>query len=90
MIADLGQDEHLVGLEAKEVRWVVEVRIGEPGVRAIAVGERAFDVGHDLGLGALRGSHGVREIFALGVGAQNVGDISHMRYDLAKRAVSAT
>jgi hypothetical protein len=35
-----------------------EVRIGEPGVHAIAVGERAFDVGHDLGLRTLHGSRG--------------------------------
>jgi hypothetical protein len=37
MISDLRQDEHLVRLGTKEVRWVIEVRIGEPGVHAIAV-----------------------------------------------------
>ena len=45
MISDLRQDEHLVRLDAKEVRRVIEVRIGEPGVHAIAVIERAFEVG---------------------------------------------
>ena len=39
MISDLRQDEHLVRLGAEEVRRVIEVRIGEPGVRAIAVVE---------------------------------------------------
>jgi hypothetical protein len=58
MICDLRQDEHLVGPGAKEVRRVIEVRIGEPGVHAIAVIERAFEVGHDLRLRALRGSRG--------------------------------
>jgi hypothetical protein len=56
MISDLRQNEHLVRLDAKEVRRVIEVRIGEPGVHAIAVSERAFEVGLDLGLRALRGS----------------------------------
>ena len=56
MICDLRQDEHLVRLEAKEVRRVIEVRIGEPGVHGIAVIERAFEVGLDLGLLTLRGS----------------------------------
>jgi hypothetical protein len=56
MISDLRQNEHLVRLEAKEVRRVIEVRIGEPGVHAIAVIERAFEVGLDLGLRTLRGS----------------------------------
>jgi len=61
MISDLRQDEHLVRLDAKEVRRVIEVRIGEPGVHPIAVIERAFEVGRDLGLRNLRGSrHGVR------------------------------
>jgi hypothetical protein len=53
MISDLGQNEHLVRLGAKEVRWIIEVRIGEPGVHAIAVIERAFEVGRDLGLSKL-------------------------------------
>src|SRR5580693_9821316 len=56
MISDLRQDEHLVRLGSKEVRRVIEVRIGEPGVHAIAVIERAFQVGHDLGLRTLRSS----------------------------------
>src|ERR1700691_3071176 len=61
MISDLRQNEHLVRLGAKEVRRVIEVRIGEPGVHAIAVIERAFEVGRDLGLRDLRGSRdGVR------------------------------
>ena len=42
MISDLRQEEHLVRLEAKEVRRVIEVRICEPGVHAIAVLERAL------------------------------------------------
>src|SRR5579863_3654164 len=54
VICGLRQEEHLVRLDAKEVRRVIEVRIGEPRVRAIAVGERAFEVGHDLGLRNLR------------------------------------
>src|SRR5580700_4927968 len=58
MISDLRQDEHLVRLDAEEVRRVVEVRIGEPGVHAVAVPERAFEVGHDLGLRTLRASRG--------------------------------
>jgi hypothetical protein len=37
MICDLRQDEHLVLLGAEEVRRVIEVRIAEPGVHAIAV-----------------------------------------------------
>ena len=37
MISDLRQDEHLVRLGAPEVRRVIEVRIGEPGVHTIAV-----------------------------------------------------
>ena len=57
MICELRQDEHLVRLDAKEVRRVIEVRIGEPGVHAIAVTERAFEAGHDLGL---RSRGGVR------------------------------
>src|SRR5271154_986511 len=66
MISDLRQNEHLVRLVAKEVRRVIEVRIGEPGVHAVAVIERAFEVGLDLGLRTLRGSRGgVR--FTLGV-----------------------
>jgi hypothetical protein len=43
MISDLRQNEHLVRLDAKEVRRVIEVRICEPGIRAIAVIERAFN-----------------------------------------------
>jgi hypothetical protein len=66
MISDLRQDEHLVRLEAKEVRRVIEVRIGVPGVHAIAVVERAFETGHDLGLRTLRGSRGGGR-FTLGV-----------------------
>src|SRR5271155_3876352 len=58
MISDLRQDEHLVRLVAPEVRRVIEVRIGEPGVHAIAVAERAFEVGNDLRLRTLRGSRG--------------------------------
>jgi hypothetical protein len=42
----LRQDEHLVRLGAPEVRRVIEVRIAEPGVHAIAVVERTFEVGH--------------------------------------------
>ena len=57
MICDLRQDEHLVRLDAPEVARVIEVRIGEPGVHAVAVAERAFEVGHDLGLRTLHGSH---------------------------------
>src|SRR6204780_2283676 len=56
MISDLRQNEHLVRLEAEEVRRVIEVRIGEPGVHAIAEIERAFEVGHDLGLRTLQRS----------------------------------
>ena len=56
MISDLRQNEHLVRLDAKEVRRGIEVCIGEPGVHAIAVIERAFEVGLDLGLRTLRGS----------------------------------
>jgi hypothetical protein len=55
MISDLRQNEHLVRLDAKEVRRVIEVRIGEPGVHAIAVIECAFEVGLDLGLRTLCG-----------------------------------
>ncbi len=58
MISDLRQEEHLVRLVAKEVRRIIEVRIGEAGVHAIAVGERAFEVGNDLGLRTLRGRRG--------------------------------
>src|SRR5271154_1168458 len=58
MICDLRQDKHLVRLGAPEVRRVIEVRIGEPGVDAIAVIERAFEAGHDLGLRTRRGSRG--------------------------------
>jgi hypothetical protein len=39
MISDLRQEEHLVRPVAKEVRRVIEVHIGEPGERAIAVVE---------------------------------------------------
>jgi hypothetical protein len=42
MISHLRQNEHFVRLESKEVRPVVEVRIGEPGVHGIAVPESAF------------------------------------------------
>jgi hypothetical protein len=42
---DLRQDEHLVRLVAPEIRRVIEVRIVEPGVHAIAVVERAFGDG---------------------------------------------
>jgi hypothetical protein len=66
MVSDLREDEHLVRPEAEEVRGVIEVRIGEPCVHAIAVGERAFDVGDDLGLGSLRGRRGGGR-FAFGV-----------------------
>jgi hypothetical protein len=58
VISDLRQDEHLVRLEAKEVRGVIEVRIGEPGEGAIAVIERAFEVGNDLSLRNFRGWRG--------------------------------
>jgi hypothetical protein len=58
MISDLRQDEHLVRLGAPEVRRVIEVRIGEPGVHAIAVIERAFEVGHDFGLRTRRSRRG--------------------------------
>src|SRR6202020_1614932 len=58
MISDLRQNEHLVRLEAPEVRRVIEVRIGEPRVHAIAIIERAFEVGDDLGLRTLRGCRG--------------------------------
>src|SRR5580704_4677784 len=58
MICDLRQDEHLVRLDAPEVCRVIEVRIGEPGVHAIAVTERAFEVRYDLGLRNLRASRG--------------------------------
>ena len=50
MISDLRQNEHLVRLDSEEVCRVIEMRIGEPGVQAIAVIERAFEVGLDLGL----------------------------------------
>jgi hypothetical protein len=56
VVSDLRQNEHLVRLDAKEVRRVIEVRIGEPGVHAIALIERAFEVGLDLGLRTLRAS----------------------------------
>jgi len=56
MISGLRQDEHLVRPVAPEVRGLIEVRIGEPGERAIAVVERAFEGGHDLGLRTPRGS----------------------------------
>jgi len=52
MISDLRQNEHLVRLEAKEVRRVIEVRIGEPGVHAIAVPDRILLSLEQLGLGA--------------------------------------
>ena len=58
MISDLRQNEHLVRLDTKEVRRVIEVRIGEPRVYAIAVIERAFEAGHDLGLRTRLGSRG--------------------------------
>jgi len=58
MISDLRQDEHLVCLEAEEVRRVIEVSIGESGVHAIVIVERTFEVGHELGLRALRGRRG--------------------------------
>src|SRR5580693_9263699 len=66
MISVLRQDEHLVRLDAKEVRPVIEVSIGEPGVHAIAVKERAFEVGYDLDLRTLRGSRSGGR-FTLGV-----------------------
>ena len=47
MICDLRQDQRLVRLVAPEVCRVIGVRIGKPRVHAIAVGERAFDVGRD-------------------------------------------
>ena len=56
MISDLRQNEHLVRVDAEEIRRVIEVRIGVPGVHAIAVIERALEVGRDLGLRTLRGS----------------------------------
>src|SRR5580658_3265333 len=40
MICYLRQNEHLVRLDAPEVRRVIEVRIAEPRVHAIAVVER--------------------------------------------------
>ena len=58
MISGLRQDGHLVRLDAEEVRRVIEVRIGESGVHAIAVAECAFEVGDDLGLRTL---HNVAE-----------------------------
>jgi hypothetical protein len=66
MISDLRQNEHLVRPETKEVRRVIEVRIGEPGLHAITVVERAFEVGDDFGLGTIHGSRGGRR-FTLGV-----------------------
>ena len=42
MTCKLRQDEHLVRIVAPEVRRVIEVRISEPGVRAIAVLECAL------------------------------------------------
>ena len=66
MICDLRQDEHLVRFGAPEVRRVIEVCIAEPGVHTIAVVERTFEVGHDLGLRTLHGSRG-GERFTLGV-----------------------
>ena len=42
VISGLRQDEHLVRLVAKEVRRVIQVSIGEPGVHAIAVIEQAL------------------------------------------------
>ena len=66
MISDLRQEEHLVRLEAEEVRRIIEVRIGEPGVHAIAVVERTFEVGHELGLRTLLGRRGGGR-FPLGV-----------------------
>src|SRR5580704_4412702 len=85
MISGLRQDEHLVRLEAPEIRRVIEVSIGESGVHAIAVIERAFEVAYDLGLRTLRGTRGGGR-FTLGVCTQIVGYIRHMSYDLAKRA----
>jgi hypothetical protein len=38
MICDLRQDEHLVRLGAPEVRPVIEVRIGEPGLEGKQTG----------------------------------------------------
>ena len=85
MTCKLRQDEHLVRIVAPEVRRVIEVRISEPGVRAIAVLECAFEVGDDLGLRTFLGSYdGAR--FILGVCTQIVGNIRHMIQDLGKRA----
>ncbi len=58
MICHLRQDEHLVCLDAPEVRRVIEVRICEPGVHVIAIVECAFEVSDDLGLRSVRGSRG--------------------------------
>ena len=85
MISDLRQEEHLVRLEAKEVRRVIEVGVGVPGVHAIAVFEAAFETGHDLGLRILRGSRGGGRL-TLRVGTQDVGYIGHVIQELGKRA----
>ena len=66
MISRLRQDEHLVRLESPEVRRVIEVSIGEPRVRDIAVAERAFEVGYDFCLRTPRASRGGGR-FTLGV-----------------------
>jgi hypothetical protein len=39
MVSDLRQNEHLICSVAKEVRGVIEVRLGESGTCAITVGE---------------------------------------------------
>ena len=57
MICDLLQDEQLVRLEAKEVRRVIEMRIGEPGLHAIAIIERTLEACLHFGL-RIRASHG--------------------------------
>ena len=54
MISHLRQYEHLVRLEAEEIRRIIEVRIGEPRVHGVAVGERAFEVSDDLSFRNLR------------------------------------
>src|SRR5580700_6058713 len=66
VISDLRQDEHLVRLDAEEVRRGVKVRIGEPRVHSVAVPERGLEVGRDLGLRTLRASRG-RSRFTFGV-----------------------
>src|SRR5215469_6501447 len=84
MISELRQNEHLVRLVTPEVRWVIEVIISEPGVRAIAVLEGGLEVSGDLGL-CLPGTCSGR-CFTLHVRTQVIGDVRNMSHDLAKRA----